>query len=143
MIFFLFWPSLRKHHGLVHPFKCSVSLNHLNQRFSKGFQQLSPIGADLIAAMIAIVDVVVLTYTHYVLHTWHSKSLIIGMTKVQKKFPVLIAKKKITFLLYWDYCEDLLEEKSRKSYYMQYFSSILYCKNHVNRVPDNQGAAVV
>ena len=32
------------------------------------------------------------TYTHYVLHTWHSKSLIIGMTKVQKKFAIMEKK---------------------------------------------------
>ena len=33
------------------------------------------------------------TYTHYVLHTWHRKSSIIGKTKVRKKFPILIEKK--------------------------------------------------
>ena len=83
------------------------------------------------------------TYTHYVLHTWHSKSLIIGMTKVQKKIPIQIEKNHIPRLLGSWYCEDLLEEKSRKYVVLGIFHQSPYCKNHVNRGPESQGAAVV
>ena len=83
------------------------------------------------------------TCTHYVLHTWYSNSSIIGMIKVQKKSLILIEKKShssiIGIMVLWGF----IRRKIPKICSTWNFSSILYCKNHVNRGPKNQGAAVV